>query len=250
MLYIVPTPIGNLKDLTFRALDALKEADAVFCEDTRRTLALLNHYGVTKKLFRYNEHSERSLAEAMGWLKLGKIVALVTDGGTPCISDPGRKLVALARQNAIKVEVLPGPSALITAAAGSGLPVDSFVFLGFLPRSGGKIKKAIQSAFGTGKTVILYESPYRIKKLLALVAAEFGADIQTVLARELTKVYEEWLTGTAQSVLNSLGEKPSIKGEFVVLLRPPVPPRGYQKSDARSQMLDVGCRNHEKDNSA
>ncbi|MCX5785025.1 MAG: 16S rRNA (cytidine(1402)-2'-O)-methyltransferase [Elusimicrobia bacterium] len=221
MLYIVPTPIGNLKDLTFRALDALKEADAIFCEDTRRTLALLNHYGVTKKLFRYNEHSERSLAEAMNWLTLGKKIALVTDGGTPCISDPGRKLVTLARENAIKVEVLPGPSALITAAAGSGLPVDSFVFLGFLPRSGGKIRKSLHAAFQTGKTVILYESPYRIKKFLALVISEFGAQTKTVLARELTKVYEEWLSGTAQSVLGELEKKTALKGEFVVLLRPP-----------------------------
>ncbi|HAH32735.1 MAG TPA: 16S rRNA (cytidine(1402)-2'-O)-methyltransferase [Elusimicrobia bacterium] len=221
MLYIVPTPIGNLKDLTFRALDALKEADAVFCEDTRRTLALMNHYGVTKKLFRYNEHSERSIAEAMSWLTLGKKVALVTDGGTPCISDPGRKLVALAREKAIKIEVLPGPSALITAAAGSGLPVDSFVFLGFLPRSSGKIKKSLDSAFQTGKTVILYESPYRIRKFLAMVVSEFGAETRTVLARELTKVYEEWLSGTAQSVLKDLEAKAVLKGEFVVLLRPP-----------------------------
>lgn len=221
MLYIVPTPIGNLRDLTFRALDTLKEADAVFCEDTRRTLALLNHYGVSKKLFRYNEHSEHSVSEAMGWLRVGKKVALVTDGGTPCISDPGRKLVALARENAVKVEVLPGPSALTAAASGSGLPTDSFVFLGFLPRSGGKIKKALRGAFATGRTVILYESPYRIKKFLLLVAGEFGAQTRIVLARELTKVYEEWLSGTVQSVSAALEARPALKGEFVVLLSPP-----------------------------
>lgn len=221
MLYIVPTPIGNLKDITLRALEALKEVDAVFCEDTRRTLQLLNHYGITKKLFRYHEHDERSVAGAMAWLRGGKSAALVTDGGSPCISDPGRKLVELARRTGIKVTALPGPSAVITAAAGSGLPCDSFVFLGFLPRSRGKIVKALKAAFELKKTVILFESPYRLKKFLALLKEEFGAGLTAVIAREISKVYEEWAGGTIDEALAKVDAAGEVKGEIVMLLRPP-----------------------------
>ena len=219
-LYIIPTPLGNLEDMTFRAVETLKKVDAVFCEDTRRSLQLLNHFGIKKKLFRYNEHDERSLGTAVGWLRSGKTAALVTDGGSPCISDPGFRLVAECRLAGIKVVPLPGPSAVITAAAGSGLPADSFIFLGFLPRSKGKMAKALRAAFAFGKTVILYESPYRIKKFLSFVAAEFGADTQTVIARELTKIYEEFITGTAADVLRQLEQGGDVKGEIVVMLRP------------------------------
>ncbi len=220
MLYIVPTPIGNLKDITLRALEALKEADAVFCEDTRRTSHLLNHYLIQKKLFRYNEHDERSVAAAMAWLRSGKSAALVTDGGSPCISDPGRKLVALARANGIKVTALPGPSAVIAAAAGSGLPADSFVFLGFLPRSRGKITKAISAAFMLKKTVILFESPYRLKKFLAMAREEFGPGVTAIVAREISKIYEEWVGGPIDETIAKIAAAGEVKGEVVVLLRP------------------------------
>lgn len=221
MLFIVPTPIGNLKDITLRALEALKEADAVFCEDTRRTLNLLNHFGISKKLFRYNEHDERSVAGAMAWLRGGKSAALVTDGGSPCISDPGRKLVALARSTGIKVTALPGPSAVITAAAGSGLPCDSFVFLGFLPRSRGKIVKALKAAFELKKTVILFESPYRLKKFLAMAREEFGPGLTALVAREISKIYEEWTGGLIDETIARIEAAGEVKGEIVLLLRPP-----------------------------
>ncbi|MHB0995573.1 MAG: 16S rRNA (cytidine(1402)-2'-O)-methyltransferase [Elusimicrobiales bacterium] len=220
MLYIVPTPIGNLKDITLRALDALKEADAVFCEDTRRTVNLLNHFGLQKKLFRYNEHDEKSVAGAMAWLRSGKSAALVTDGGSPCISDPGKRLVALARSTGVKVTALPGPSAVIAAAAGSGLPCDSFVFLGFLPRSRGKIVKALKAAFELKKTVILFESPYRLKKFLALAREEFGPGLTAVVAREISKIYEEWTGALIDETISKIEAAGEVKGEIVVLLRP------------------------------
>ena len=221
MLSIVPTPIGNLKDITLRALETLKDADAVFCEDTRRTLNLLNHFGLQKKLFRYNEHDERSIAGAMAWLRSGKSAALVTDGGSPCISDPGRKLVALARQTGIKVTVLPGPSAVIAAAAGSGLPADSFIFLGFLPRSRGKIVKALTAAFTLNKTVILFESPFRLKKFLAMAREEFGPGLTAIVAREISKIYEEWTGGLIDETIAKIDAAGEVKGEVVLLLRPP-----------------------------
>ncbi|PKM98077.1 MAG: 16S rRNA (cytidine(1402)-2'-O)-methyltransferase [Elusimicrobia bacterium HGW-Elusimicrobia-3] len=221
MLFIVPTPIGNLKDITLRALDALKEVDAVFCEDTRRTLNLMNHFGLSKKLFRYNEHDERSVAGAMAWLRSGKSAALVTDGGSPCISDPGRRLVALARSTGIKVTALPGPSAVIAAAAGSGLPCDSFVFLGFLPRSRGKIVKALKAAFELKKTVILFESPYRLKKFLAMAREEFGPGLTALVAREISKIYEEWTGGLIDETIARIEAAGEVKGEIVLLLRPP-----------------------------
>ncbi|MBI4351959.1 MAG: 16S rRNA (cytidine(1402)-2'-O)-methyltransferase [Elusimicrobia bacterium] len=221
MLFIVPTPIGNLKDITLRALEALKEADAVFCEDTRRTSRLLNHFGIQKKLFRYNEHDERSVAAAMAWLRGGKSAALVTDGGSPCVSDPGRKLVALARRTGLKVTALPGPSAVTAAAAGSGLPADSFVFLGFLPRSRARIVKALLAAFALNKTVILFESPHRLKKFLALAREQFGPGLTAVVAREISKLYEEWTAGPIDETIAKIEAAGDVKGEVVVLLRPP-----------------------------
>lgn len=221
MLLIIPTPIGNLKDITLRALEALKEVDAVFCEDTRRTSQLLNHYGIQKKLFRYNEHDERSVANAMAFLRSGKNAALVTDGGSPCISDPGRRLVALARETGIKVSALPGPSAVIAAAAGSGLPSDSFIFLGFLPRSRGKIVKALTAAFTLNKTVILFESPHRLKKFLAMAREEFGPGLTAIIAREISKIYEEWTGGLIDETIAKVEAAGEVKGEIVLLLRPP-----------------------------
>lgn len=239
MLFIVPTPIGNLKDITLRALDALKEVDAVFCEDTRRTAQLLNHFGIQKKLFRYHEHDERSVAGAMAWLRSGKTAALVTDGGSPCISDPGRKLVALARQTGVKVTALPGPSAVITAAAGSGLPCDSFVFLGFLPRSRGKIVKALRAAFELNKTVILFESPFRLKKFLALAREEFGPGLTAVVAREISKIYEEWTGALIDETIAKVEAAGDVKGEVVVLLRPPEAADEEEEATAPDQLADL-----------
>ena len=197
----------------------MRECDFIICEDTRRTLKLLIKYSISKKLIRYNEHNEKSVNHTLEMLKAGKKIAMVSDGGSPCISDPGRKIVKLAKENGIKVDSLPGPSAVITAAAGSGMPVDSFVFLGFLPRSKSKISKMIGKALELEKTVILYESPYRIKSFMENIINTISPDIEVSLARELTKVYEEWLEGSARTVLKILEEKKQIKGEFVVLLR-------------------------------
>ncbi|MDQ7773009.1 MAG: 16S rRNA (cytidine(1402)-2'-O)-methyltransferase [Elusimicrobiales bacterium] len=219
MLYLVPTPIGNLKDITLRALEVLKEADAVLCEDTRRTLNLLNHFGIKKKLIRYNERDPRSLEQAVSLAASDAKAALVTDGGTPCVSDPGWKLAAAVAARGGRVESLPGPSAVACAAAGSGFPVDSFVFLGFLPRQRGKTVKALRQALALGRPVIVYESPFRIKKLMALVAQEFPRT-EAALARELSKVYEEWLRGTPAEVLAALEKKGQVKGEIVLVLRP------------------------------
>jgi 16S rRNA (cytidine1402-2'-O)-methyltransferase len=221
MLTIVPTPLGNLEDITVRALKALRAADLVLCEDTRRTAKLMARYAIAKKLVRYNEHDERSLAEAADFLRQGKNVALVSDGGMPCISDPGRRLVALARAEGLPLTALPGPSAVVTAAAGSGFPADSFVFLGFLPRPRGKIVQALKKSFELEKTVILYESPFRIKKFIDLVCSEFGPGTEIVMARELTKVYEEWLKGTASELRDKLAGIKEVKGEIVVMLRLP-----------------------------
>jgi len=239
VLSIVTTPIGNLKDITLRALETLKDVDAVFCEDTRRTLNLLNHFGLQKKLFRYNEHDERSIAGAMAWLRSGKSAALVTDGGSPCISDPGRKLVALARQTGIKVTVLPGPSAVIAAAAGSGLPADSFIFLGFLPRSRGKIVKALTAAFTLNKTVILFESPFRLKKFLAMAREEFGPGLTAIVAREITKIYEEWTGGLIDETIAKIDAAGDVKGEIVLLLRPPAAKEEEEEADSPDQMADL-----------
>ena len=239
MLLIIPTPIGNLKDITLRALEALKEVDAVFCEDTRRTAQLLNHFGIQKKLFRYNEHDERSVADAMAFLRSGKSAALVTDGGSPCISDPGRKLVALARSTGIKVSALPGPSAVIAAAAGSGLPSDSFIFLGFLPRSRGKIVKALTACFALNKTVILFESPHRLKKFLAMTREEFGPGLTVIIAREISKIYEEWTGGLIDETITKVEAAGEVKGEIVLLIRPPEK-AGAEREDEETGGEDDG----------
>lgn len=218
MLIIIPTPIGNLEDITIRALKFLRNCDLILAEDTRRTLKLISRYSIKKPLFRYNEHSEKSVAEAMRLLLAGKNVALVSDSGTPCISDPGWKLVNLTRQNKIKVEVLPGPSALTAVVSGSGWPVNSFVFLGFLPRSRGKILKALKSVLETGRIAVLYESPYRLKNLVEIVSKEISPAAELAIAREISKVFEEWIIGRAEDILKDISGR-NIKGEIAVLIR-------------------------------
>ncbi|NLO91262.1 MAG: 16S rRNA (cytidine(1402)-2'-O)-methyltransferase [Elusimicrobia bacterium] len=219
MLIIIPTPLGNLKDITVRALDILSKAEIVFCEDTRPTMALLAHYGARARVERYNEHSPFAVQHALDLLRRHENCALVSDRGTPCISDPGWKLVAAALAEGIKVESLPGPSAVACALAGSGFPVSSFVFLGFLPRRKSRIEAAVRNAASLGKPVAIYESPFRVAALLEAVARVLGPQTRVVLARELTKVHEEWLRGTAQELAARLRAKPP-KGEFTVVLFP------------------------------
>ncbi len=221
MLYVVPTPIGNLQDITLRALEVLKGVDAVLCEDTRRTQILLSHFGISKPTYRYNENDEHSVSRCLETLKSGKTCALVSDCGTPCISDPGWKLVRAAVQEGIKVSSLPGPSAVACALAGAGITGGAFTFLGFLPRKPGKAAKLISQAYALDVPVVLYESPYRVIKMLELIAKTLGAETPVILARELSKVYEEWLRGTAQSLAQQLAKKSKVQGEFVMIIDRP-----------------------------
>lgn len=221
MLYMVPTPLGNLQDITLRALDVLKSADVILCEDTRRTQGLLAHFGISKPTIRYNEHDERSVKHCLEILQSGKTAALVSDCGTPCISDPGWKLVREAVQAGIKTSSLPGPSAVACALAGAGITGGAFTFLGFLPRKPGKAAKVIAAAYEQNIPVVLYESPYRVIKMLELIAKTLGEDTPVVVARELSKVYEEWLRGSVGEVARILSARSKVQGEFVLIIDRP-----------------------------
>lgn len=218
MLYIIPTPIGNLRDITLRALDVLQAADVILCEDTRHTHTLLAHFNITKPLVRYNENDPRSVTRCLTLIQEGKNCALVSDCGTPCISDPGYKLVKAARQAGVEVTSLPGPSALTCALAGAGLTGGAFTFLGFLPRKPGKAAALLQHAAAQHHIVVVYESPYRVLKLLALISNTLGPQTPVVAVRELSKIYEEYLTGTAEEVSKQLAARPKVQGEFVLVI--------------------------------
>jgi 16S rRNA (cytidine1402-2'-O)-methyltransferase len=220
MLYVVPTPLGNLEDMTARALRVLKESSVVFCEDTRRTRTLMSHFGLSVPLERYDENDDRSVEKLMDRVRRGDSVSLVSDGGCPGLSDPGRRAVAAARREGLPVTSLPGPSAVAAAIAGSGLPGDSFVFLGFLPRTASKRRRALEEAKALGRTIAVYESPFRVLELLEDAEAALGPRAQAVAARELSKVHEEYVRGTVASVKAELAGRPEILGEFVVLFHP------------------------------
>ncbi|MDD2774305.1 MAG: 16S rRNA (cytidine(1402)-2'-O)-methyltransferase [Elusimicrobiales bacterium] len=220
MLHIVATPLGNLEDLSPRAARVLREADIVLCEDTRRTLALLRHIGSPARAERYNEHDENSLARAVSAAMGTRKAALVCDGGTPCVSDPGWKLVAEAVKAGIRVESVPGPCAAAAVFAASGFPSGAFVFLGFLPRKKSKIEKAVRGAAAFGKPFIIYESPFRIKKLLETLARVLGPQTRVALCREMTKIHEEWLRCTAEEALKSLASRSKVLGEITLVADP------------------------------
>lgn len=220
MLFVVPTPLGNLEDMTARALRVLKESKVVYCEDTRRTKNLMNHFGLTAPLERYDENDPRSVDRMLERVGRGEQVSLVSDGGLPGVSDPGRKIVAAARRQGYPVTALPGPCAVATAVAGSGLPGDSFIFLGFLPRTPSKRRKALEASAPLSRTIVLYESPFRVVELLEDVIMSVGASSQVVAVRELSKIHEEWIRGTAQSVKDTLASRTENLGEFVILLHP------------------------------
>jgi 16S rRNA (cytidine1402-2'-O)-methyltransferase len=217
-LYIVATPIGNLEDITFRAVRVLREADLIACEDTRQTRKLLDRYGIAKPLTSYHEHNElRRSAELLGELQAGKNIALVTDAGTPLISDPGYRLVAGARKLGIPVSPIPGPGAFLAALSASGLPTDSFVFLGFLPPKKSQRRKALESWKSFPATLVFYEAPHRIVETLQDIEEVLGTR-DVVLARELTKVHEEFLSGPSAEVLEALARRPPLKGEITLLV--------------------------------
>lgn len=216
-LYLVATPIGNLEDITLRALRTLKECDVVAAEDTRRTGQLLKHFGISKPLLSYFQFNEAKRSEEMiERLRRGEKVALVTDAGTPGISDPGERVVKAALAAGLRVEPVPGACALVAALTSSGLPTDEFHFIGFLPHKSGQRRRQLEALKSLGGTLVLYESPYRIEKLLGELNEIFPAR-PMVLARELTKKFEEFLRGTPAELL-ATARKRTMKGEFVVLV--------------------------------
>lgn len=217
-LYIVSTPIGNLKDITLRALETLKEVNFILCEDTRITSRLLNHFNISKKLISFNVVSEKKkIPNVIARIKSGDNCALVSDAGTPAISDPGVRLISKAIKEQIDVVPIPGTSAVITALTISGLPTDSFIFEGFLPQKKGRQKKLKELA-EERRTIILYESTYRIKKLVAELD-EYMPERYIVVCRELTKKFEETWRGYPNEIKEVIDEKIS-KGEFVVVISP------------------------------
>ena len=216
-LYLVATPIGNLEDITLRALRTLKECDVVAAEDTRRTGQLLKHFGVSKPLLSYFQFNEaRRSEEVLERLKRGEKVALVTDAGSPGISDPGERVVKAALAAGLRVEAVPGPSALVAALTASGLETEEFHFIGFLAHKSGQRRRKLEELRGFAGTLVLYESPYRIEKLLEELTEVFPGR-SVVLARELTKKFEEYLRGTPAELLAAVRQRPR-KGEFVVLV--------------------------------
>jgi 16S rRNA (cytidine1402-2'-O)-methyltransferase len=218
-LYLVATPIGNLEDITLRALRVLRECDVVAAEDTRRTGLLLKHFEISKPLLSYFQFNEaRRSEELLERLSRGEKIALVTDAGSPGISDPGERVVQAAIAAGFRVEPVPGPSALVAALTASGLPSDEFHFVGFLPHKSGQRRTRLESLRNTGGTLVFYESPYRVEKILGELKEVFP-ERQVVLARELTKKFEEFLRGTPAELLEVL-QKRSLKGEFVVLVAP------------------------------
>jgi 16S rRNA (cytidine1402-2'-O)-methyltransferase len=217
-LYVVASPIGNLEDITFRAVRILKEAALIACEDTRRTRKLLDHYGIATRLVSYHEHNEEArAAELLHRLTAGDSVALMSDAGTPLISDPGYRVVAAVAAAGIRVVPIPGPSAVIAALSASGLPTDSFRFCGFLPAKASQRRKTLESLAADPATLVFYEAPHRIVESIGEIRSVLG-NRPAVLARELTKIHEEFLRGRLDEIRATLAGRPSIKGEITILI--------------------------------
>ncbi len=218
-LYLVATPIGNLEDITLRALRVLKEVDQIACEDTRHTLKLLNHFEIEKPLVSYHEHNEITRApELVLAMERGANVALVSDAGMPLVSDPGHRLVTLAIRHHIPVVPIPGPAALLAALSASGLPTEEFLFLGFLPARSGERQRALERLRIEDRTLVLYEAPHRIHDTIADAVAILG-DRPACLAREVTKLHEEFRRGKLTDIFQTLNEHPA-KGEITLVIGP------------------------------
>lgn len=217
-LYIVATPIGNLEDITYRAVRILGEVDRIACEDTRQTHKLLDRYGIKKPLVSYHDHNEQEKSEdLLADLQAGRNIALVSDAGTPLIADPGYRLVEKARAAGIAVTPVPGPSAILAALSASGLPTDSFEFHGFLPAKTSQRKRLFESIQDSESTQVFYEAPHRILESLDDIA-EVLPGRPVVVARELTKIHEEYLSGTAAIIREQLVVRNAIRGEFTVMI--------------------------------
>jgi 16S rRNA (cytidine1402-2'-O)-methyltransferase len=218
ILYVVATPIGNLEDISLRALRILKEVDLIAAEDTRHTRNLLTHYDIHTALTSYHEHNEKTqAAKLVEKLRRGENIALVSDAGTPAISDPGYRLVVEALRSGVQIIPLPGPSAVATVLSASGLPTDRFVFEGFLPAKKQERETRLQSLRAESRTVVFYEAPHRLQESLVDMLHLLG-DREIVVAREVSKIHEEYLRGTIGEVIAQLGER-EVKGEITVVVR-------------------------------
>ncbi len=234
-LYLVGTPIGNLEDITLRALRVLKEVDVIACEDTRQTQKLLNHYAIATRTTSYHEHNEMTKsAELVKEMQEGASVALVTDAGMPGISDPGYRLIALAIRHRVPVVPIPGASAFLAALVASGLPTDSFRFSGFLPSKRGERRAALEAVKTSPRTQVFYEAPHRIVDTLADICEVLGEARHVVIAREVTKLHEEFLRGRAGEVLEDLRSRAAVKGEITLLIGK------AEEGDARTGTGGVG----------
>lgn len=219
-LFIVATPIGNLSDMTYRAVETLKSVDLIACEDTRHSRKLLDHYGISRPLVSLHEHNEAErTSELIGRLKGGESVAVISDAGTPLVSDPGFRLVRAAVENGIRVTPVPGASAVMAAVAAAGMATDEFHFGGFLPRKEGERRRRLEELSAVGGTLILYEAPHRVVFVLGEIVQVMG-DPEVCAARELTKMHEEFLRGKASEVAAELEGRGELRGEFTLVVGP------------------------------
>jgi 16S rRNA (cytidine1402-2'-O)-methyltransferase len=242
-LYLVGTPIGNLEDITLRALRVLKEVDVIACEDTRQTQKLLNHYAIATRTTSYHEHNEMTKsAELVKEMQEGASVALVTDAGMPGISDPGYRLIALAIRHHLPVMPIPGASAFLAALVASGLPTDSFRFSGFLPAKRGERRAALEAVKSSPRTQVFYEAPHRIVEALTDVVEVLGEARHVVVAREVTKLHEEFLRGRASKVLENLMSREVVKGEITLLIGKAEDGDARGAADASSARVSVRQR--------
>ncbi|MDE3178118.1 MAG: 16S rRNA (cytidine(1402)-2'-O)-methyltransferase [Acidobacteriota bacterium] len=244
-LFVVATPIGNLEDITLRAIRTLKEADLVACEDTRRTQGLLEHFSIRTNLLSYHEHNEMTRApELVLLMEEGSRIALVSDAGMPTVSDPGHRLVKLAIRHNIPVIPVPGASALIASLAVSGLPLNQFRFEGFLPSKRVARQRALRALAESNETLAFYEAPHRVIEMVEDVLKMLG-DRPLVVAREVTKIHEEFLRGQASEILSTLKKRPSVKGEVTVLAGPPdgevkIPKRPQPLAEEMKKLVSGG----------
>ena len=240
-LYLVATPIGNLEDITLRALRILKEVDLIACEDTRQTQKLLNHYGIEKRTVSYHEHNEMTrAAELIVDVERGASIALVTDAGMPGISDPGFRLITLAIRHHVPVVPVPGATAFLAALVASGLPTDSFRFSGFLPPKRGKRRQVLENILGSPRTQVFYEAPHRLLETMEDIVQVLGLNRQVVIAREVTKLHEEFLRGRAGELLERLQQRGEIKGEITLLI-------GKSEDSIQTAAAKVGVRSRLKE---
>jgi 16S rRNA (cytidine1402-2'-O)-methyltransferase len=218
ILYVVATPIGNLEDMTYRAVRILEEADLIAAEDTRHSRKLLDHYGIKTPLISYHEHNEEARAQQLlGKLQAGETIALISDAGTPCIADPGYRLVSACRRQGVEVVAVPGASALVAALSISGLPTDAFSFVGFLPSKAHGRRRQLETMVAEEQTLAFYEAPHRLLNCLTDIAEICGPQRTIAVARELTKRHEELFYGSVKEALEYFSERP-VKGELVLLL--------------------------------